>query len=264
MKMGTVPSVVPVPVLADNYAYLVVAPSGGAAVVDPSEAGPVLAAVEREGVTLRAIWNTHHHWDHVGGNRDLLATVPGLRVFGYGPDRSRIPGLTDGVEDGGRFDFEGVSVHVIFIPAHTSGHVAYHLPEDRIVFTGDTLFAGGCGRLFEGDAATMMSSLGRLSSLPPETRVYCGHEYTEKNLRFALTLEPGNAELASKHERVRAMRARGEPTMPTTIADEKATNPFLRAGSSAEIRRSVAARFPGVGDDAVTIFAKVRALKDEY
>jgi len=255
--------IVPVPVLLDNYAYLVIADSGVAAVVDPSEAKPVLDAVARERAELRAIWNTHQHWDHVGGNRDLLLADPNLKVFGCAADRSRIPGITDGVEDGGEFDFEGSRVRVIFIPAHTSGHVAYYLARERAVFTGDTLFAGGCGRLFEGDAGMMVGSLRRLVELPPDTRVYCGHEYTEKNLRFALTLEPGNAALVEKYGRAKAMTERGEPTMPTTIGEELATNPFLRS-TSVELRRSIHERFPGSSDDPVAIFAKTRELKDSF
>ncbi|MBI2964074.1 MAG: hydroxyacylglutathione hydrolase [Deltaproteobacteria bacterium] len=255
--------IVPVPVLLDNYAYLVIAESGAAAVVDPSEAAPVLRAVEREGATLAAIWNTHHHWDHVGGNRDLLIAHPDLRVVGYAGDRARIPGITDPVEDGAQFDFGGGMVRVIFVPAHTSGHVAYHLPLQNAVFTGDTLFAGGCGRLFEGDARMMSDSLGRLTALSADTRVFCGHEYTEKNLRFALTLEPSNAELAAKYRRVEAQVGRGEPTVPTTIAEELATNPFLRP-SSEELRRVVLAKFPDCPDDPIAVFAKTRELKDSF
>jgi hydroxyacylglutathione hydrolase len=152
----------------------------------------------------------------------------------------------------------------VLIPAHTSGHVAYHFPEARAVFTGDTLFAGGCGRLFEGDAAQMRSSLGRLTALPDDTRVYCGHEYTEKNLRFAAMLEPGNAALARKLAAVEALRRDGKPTVPSTIAEEKATNPFLRM-SSPELGASVRARVPGLPpDDATALFAAVRALKDRF
>ena len=206
--------IVPVSVLLDNYAYLVVADSGvrrgGRSLRGDAGAGGRNA---RERADLRAIWNTHHHWDHVGGNRDLLLAKPDLKVFGCAADRARIPGITDGVEDGEEFDFDGSPVRVIFIPAHTSGHVAYYLARERAVFTGDTLFAGGCGRLFEGDAGMMMGSLRRLIDLPSDTRVYCGHEYTEKNLRFALTLEPGNAALPRSTDEVesndRARRADG-------------------------------------------------------
>jgi hydroxyacylglutathione hydrolase len=255
--------VVPIPVLLDNYAYLVIADSGVAAVVDPSEAQPVQAAVAREGVDLRAIWNTHHHWDHVGGNRDLLLAAPRLEVYGYAGDRARIPGITNPVENGEDFDFEGIRVRVLFIPAHTSGHIAYHLPVEKVVFTGDTLFAGGCGRLFEGDASTMVASLRRLTALPGDTKIFCGHEYTERNLRFALTLEPGNAELASKHARVKAQTERREPTVPTTVAEELATNPFLRC-DSAELRASIGKRFPEAVGDPVAVFARVRELKDAF
>src|SRR5262245_20939664 len=255
--------IVPVSVLLDNYAYLVVADSGAAAVVDPAEATPVLEAATRERADLRAIWNTHHHWDHVGGNRDLLLAKPDLKVFGCAADRARIPGITDGIQDGEEFDFEGSPVRVVFIPAHTSGHIAYYLPSERAVFTGDTLFAGGCGRLFEGDAGMMVASLRRLIELPADTRVYCGHEYTEKNLRFALTLEPGNAALAEKHRRVKEMTERGQATVPTTIAEELATNPFLRS-TSAELKRSIRQRFPECSDDPIAVFAKTRELKDSF
>ena len=255
--------IVPVPVLLDNYAYLVIADSGAAAVVDPSEAKPVLAAAEREQADLKAIWNTHHHWDHVGGNRDLLLAKPDLAVYGYAGDRARIPGITKPVDDGEQFDFAGTPVSVIFIPAHTSGHIAYHLPSERSVFTGDTLFAGGCGRLFEGDAGMMVASLSRLTSLPADTKIFCGHEYTEKNLRFALTLEPGNAELAAKHRKVKDLSDRGEPTVPTTVGDELATNPFLRSNSR-ELREAIRKRFPECPDDPITVFARTRELKDAF
>ena len=255
--------IVPVPVLLDNYAYLVIADSGAAAVVDPSEAKPVLEAAEREKATLEAIWNTHHHWDHVGGNRDLLAANPRLKVVGYGGDRARIPGITDPVEDGQTFEFAGLPVRVIFIPAHTSGHIAYYLPREKAVFTGDTLFAGGCGRLFEGDPSMMVASLGRLTALPADTRIYCGHEYTEKNLRFALMLEPTNAELASKYALVKAQTERREPTVPTSVAEELATNPFLRT-DSAELRKSIREHFPDCADDPIEIFGRTRRLKDSF
>jgi hydroxyacylglutathione hydrolase len=257
--------VIPVPQLSDNYAYLIVdGSSGDAGIVDCAEAEPVLAEVARRGVTLRAVLATHHHFDHVGGNRDLLAKLPDLRVYGSADDAPRIPGITDRVRDGDSVQVGGLRGRVILIPAHTSGHVAYWFPEERAVFTGDTLFAGGCGRLFEGDAAQMMSSLAKLAALPDDARVFCGHEYTEKNLQFALTLEPGNPRLRDKMTSVQALRRAGKPTVPSTVGDEKATNPFLRTDSP-ELAASVRARLPEVpAGDAVALFAAVRGLKDRF
>lgn len=257
--------VVPVPQLADNYAYLVVDPATrDAAVVDCAEAAPVLAEAKRLGVRLTTVLATHHHFDHVGGNTDLLAAVPGLRIFGSAGDAPRIPGITDPVEDGDPVTVGRLTGRVILIPAHTSGHVAYYFPDARTVFTGDTLFAAGCGRLFEGDAGQMMASLGRLAVLPDDTRVFCGHEYTQKNLEFAVSLEPGNRAATAKLEAVRALRRDGKPTIPSTIAEEKATNPFLRT-DSAELEASVRARVGGLpAGNRTALFAAVRALKDRF
>jgi len=257
--------VVPVPQLADNYAYLLIDPATReAAVVDCAEAAPVLAELDRRGVRLVAVLATHHHFDHVGGNEDLVAAVPGLRVYGSAGDAPRIPGITDRVRDGDPIGFGRVKGRAIMIPAHTSGHVAYHFPTERAVFTGDTLFAAGCGRLFEGDAAQMMSSLGRLAALPDDTRVFCGHEYTQKNLEFAVSLEPGNKAATKKLDDVRALRKAGKPTIPSTIAEEKATNPFLRTDSP-ELAATVRGKVPGIpSNDPVALFAAVRALKDRF
>jgi hydroxyacylglutathione hydrolase len=257
--------IVPVPQLSDNYAYLLIdRASGDAAVVDCAEAGPVLDAARRHSARLVAVLATHHHFDHVGGHHDLLEANPGLGVFGSADDAPRIPGITDRVRDGETIAPAGLSARVILIPAHTSGHVAYHFPSERAVFTGDTLFVAGCGRLFEGDAAQMMRSLGKLASLSDDTAVYCGHEYTEKNLRFAATLEPGNARLREKLARVQEARRAGKPTVPSTIADEKATNPFLRTASP-ELAASVRRLVPNLPEgDPVALFAAVRTLKDNY
>jgi hydroxyacylglutathione hydrolase len=258
--------VVPVEQLADNYAYLVIDESAGiCGVVDVAEAGPVLAAAGREGATIVAILSTHHHFDHVGGNDDLLAKLPAgsVEVYGFAEDRERIPGITRGLADGEPFALGSLKGRAIFIPAHTRGHLAYHFPAERIVFTGDTLFAGGCGRLFEGDAAQMMASLTKLAGLPDDTRVYCGHEYTARNLEFAATLEPSSDALARRRDEVAALVGAGKPTVPTTIAIEKETNPFLRS-TSPELIRSVRALDAGAGTDAASIFAATRRLKDNF
>ena len=258
--------IVPVPQLMDNYAYLVVCERQGiAGVVDVAEADSVLEAARAEGVRIAAILSTHHHFDHVGGNDDLIAKLddPDLEVFGYREDAERIPGITHPLSDGETFKLGDHTGRALFIPAHTRGHLAYLFEDAGAVFTGDTLFAGGCGRLFEGDAAQMKASLEKLATLPDETAVYCGHEYTQGNLAFAATLEPGNAALAARRAEVDALRAEGRPTVPTTIALEKATNPFLRSGN-AELQASVRAKAGDVGDDDVAVFAATRSLKDEF
>jgi hydroxyacylglutathione hydrolase len=253
--------VIPIPQLMDNYAYLVVDESSNeAGIVDCAEAQPVLAVVQSEGVDLTAILPTHHHYDHVGGNEDLLAAKPGLTVYGFD---ERIPGVTQRVNDGDRIPLGSLEARIIFIPAHTTGHIAYYFERDKAVFTGDTLFAGGCGRLFEGDAAMMIKSLSKLLALADDTRVYFGHEYTEKNLQFALTLEPKNQALQSKHGWARAQNGKGAATTPTTIASEKETNPFFRWGSE-ELRATLRQKFPDLPMTDVAVFAQTRALKDAF
>jgi hydroxyacylglutathione hydrolase len=253
--------VLPIHQLMDNYAYLVVdEDTGKAGIVDCAEAEPVLRAVEREGVTLIAILPTHHHYDHVGGNTDLLKAKPGLTVYGVD---ERIPGLTDRVADGSAVHVGNLAARVLFIPAHTSGHLAYYFEREKAVFTGDTLFAGGCGRLFEGDAAMMIASLSKLMALPEDTRVYFGHEYTEKNLRFALSLEPQNAALREKYDWVVQQSRRNQPTTPTTIGSEKDTNPFFRWRSE-ELRATLRKNYRDLPTDDVSVFAKTRALKDAF
>jgi len=253
--------VVPIACLKDNYAYLVIASGGEAAVVDASEAGPVREAVRREGVCLVAIWSTHHHYHHVGGNEELVSEL-GVEVVGHVSDRGRLPAQTREVDTGDTVRVGDVEARCIHIPGHTLGAVAYYVdaPESRVVFTGDTLFCAGCGRLFEGTPAQMHASLERLTGLPGETRVLCGHEYTSSNLRFAAHVEPGNEDVARARERAKALQSRGEPAIGTTLDDERRCNPFLRVGSAA-IRATLG--IPRDADD-VTSFAAIRAAKDAF
>jgi hydroxyacylglutathione hydrolase len=254
--------VVPVPCLGDNFAYLILGRDRRQAlVVDPSEAAPVVAALEREGVELSAILNTHHHWDHVGGNDELCARFAGLRVFGHASDAGRIPGQTDRVEHGQQIEIAGFGFSILHIPGHTTGAVAYL--GQGAVFTGDTLFAAGCGRLFEGTPAMMYESLNvKLASLPDETRVYFGHEYTRSNLRFAAHMEPSNVEVHEKSKRVDEILARGEHTTPSSIGEEKRTNPFLRVDRSEIVERVAGRLSPGSGP--AEVLGAVRAEKDAF
>ncbi len=249
--------VIPVPCLSDNYAYLVAADgSAEAFVIDPSEAEPVIAALEREKLRLVAIVNTHHHHDHVGGNEGLRARFGALPVYAHASDEGRVPAQTDHVEEGRRFEVAGLTLDPLHVPGHTTGAVAYVV--EGAVFTGDTLFVAGCGRLFEGTPAMMHRSLSeKLGRLPPATRVYCGHEYTVSNLRFAVHVEPDNRAAADKLAAAQAARGRGEPTVPSTIGEELLTNPFMRCDAPA-----VAARFPGAS--VVDVFAAVRSAKDTF
>lgn len=235
--------IVRVPVLADNYAWLI--HDGDTArtiVIDPGAAPPVLDAAAARGWTVAEVWLTHWHPDHVGGAAEIR-TATGARVLGPEAERAKIPALDDGLSDGDVAELGGHAAQVWHVPGHTAGHIAFHFAADDAVFTGDTLFAMGCGRLFEGDAAQMFANFRRYARLPDDTRVYCGHEYTQSNGRFALSVDPDNAALVRRMAEVDALRAAGEPTVPTTIGAERATNPFFRAAT-------------------VAAFAELRARKD--
>ena len=224
-----------VPVLSDNYVWLAhERESGETIVVDPAVADPVLAEAARRGWRISQIWNTHWHPDHTGGNAALKAAT-GCTVTGPAAEAKKIPTLDREVREGDRVTLGPVEAVVMEVPAHTAGHIAYHLPDEKAAFVGDTLFAMGCGRLFEGTAEQMHVNLQRLGGLPPETEVYCAHEYTLSNGRFALVAEPDNAEIRERMMRVEAARAVNEATVPTTIALERATNPFMRARSAEEL-----------------------------
>lgn len=252
-----VPRVVPVPCLRDNYAYLVSLPgSKQALVVDASEAEPVLRAAAREGLDLVGVLATHHHHDHVGGNAEVAAAKPGMDIVCSEYDKDRVPAVTKTVVHGQRFEIAGMSIEVLAVPGHTLGAVAYVIGD--AVFTGDTMFVAGCGRLFEGSPAQMWDSLKlQIASLPPATRVYVGHEYTLANARFAKTIDTQNPAVDALLEKATAARDAGLPTVPSTIANELAHNPFLRVAEPA-----FTSRFGDVGD--VSVLAAVRKAKDDF
>lgn len=244
--------VVPVPCLKDNFAYLVIE-GDKAAIVDPGEAEPVEAALAKEAVQLVAIWATHHHHDHVGGVKALLAAHPGIDVVAGETDAPKIEGVTHKLPDGGEFALGILRGRVIHNPAHTLGAITFVIQD--CAFTGDTLFAAGCGRLFEGDAAMMQASLAKLVALPPATKVYFGHEYTASNLKFAAAVEPDNAAVAKRAAELTT------PSTPSTMAVELETNPFLRWASPAVI---AAAKERGAAGDPASVFGAIRAWKDKF
>lgn len=251
--------IIQIPVLHDNYVYLIhESESSTTAVVDPAVAEPVLAELDERGWKLDYILNTHHHGDHIGGNLELKRKT-GCRIVGSRPDSARIPGIDIRLEEGETFPFGRAAARVIAVSGHTLGHIAYWFPEHDALFCGDTLFAMGCGRLFEGTPAQMWDSLSKLMRLPTRTRIYCAHEYTQKNGRFALSLEPENRDLKERMERVDRMRRQHLATVPSTLAEELATNPFLRIDSP-EIRKNLAQ----ASENPVEIFAEIRRRKDHF
>ena len=224
-----------VPVLSDNYAWLIHDTASGETVaLDPGEAAPMREAAQARGWRISAIWNTHWHPDHVAGNAELKAAT-GTAVTGPAAEAAKIATMDHGAREGDRMRIGAHEAVAIETPGHTAGHIAFHFADEALLFTGDTLFAMGCGRLFEGSAEQMWGNMRRLAALPGDTRVFCGHEYTQSNGRFALVADPDNAALRDRMAHVDRLRAAGEPTVPFTVAEEQATNPFLRAGTASEL-----------------------------
>lgn len=251
------------PALSDNYIFLLHEPAQQiAAVVDPADAIPVLRKLGELGADLIAIFNTHHHADHVGGNVRLLRSFPDAVVYGGAEDRGRIPGQQVFLQEGDRVTFGDRVAQIFFVPGHTRAHIAYYFApvnaaEVGDLFCGDTLFSGGCGRLFEGTPAQMIQSLGKLRNLPDHTRVWCAHEYTLKNLQFALTVDVDNRDLQQRFAEVKAMRDRLEATIPANLGIEKRTNPFLRWDNQ-HLQTVTKAK------DNVQTFARLRGMKDHF
>jgi len=250
----------PIPAFNDNYIWLLRVPGSPlATVVDPGDAGPVIARLEAEGLSLTDMLITHHHGDHVGGIMALRARWPQARV--HGPAGERIPACEHPLREGDQVTPEGLplTLRVLEVPGHTAGHIAYH--GGGLLFCGDTLFAGGCGRLFEGTAAQMHASLAKLAGLPAQTLVHCAHEYTEANLRFASLVEPANPALLARIRAVAALRAAGQPSVPSRLAEELETNPFLRS-DQASVRRAAERHAGRPLSDTIEVFATVRRWKD--
>ena len=254
---------VPLPAFEDNYIWALAGGDGTALVVDPGDPAPVLAAMA-EGLRPVAILVTHHHNDHIDGLAALAAAVPGIEILA--PHDERIPLATRRVDDGDRFHAAGIGFETLAVPGHTRSHVAFHagnVGEAPLLFCGDTLFSLGCGRLFEGTPAQMLASLDRLAALPGDTRVCCTHEYTWSNAAFALVVDPDNAALQARAEAIRDLRARLQPTLPVTLAEERATNPFLRCDDPT-IRAAIATRLGRPPVDRVETFAALREWKNVF
>lgn len=248
-----------IPVLNDNYVYLAREPEAGlCAVIDPAVAAPVMERADALGWKITHILNTHHHGDHVGGNMEIKQAT-GCTIVGPKADRDRIPGIDIELGDGDRWMFGDQEAQVFDVPGHTRGHIGYWFAGSKTLFIGDTLFALGCGRLFEGTPAQMWHSLSKLEVLPDDTRIYCAHEYTQSNARFALTVETSNKALAERARMIDSMRAKGQPTVPSMMGEERLTNPFLRA-AEADLQRDIGM----AGADPVAVFAEVRQRKDNF
>lgn len=247
------------PAWTDNYIYILYDEArGDAVVVDPTEAAPVKAFLAQKKLNLLAIINTHHHPDHIGGNLELRKET-GCPIYGYKGDASRIPGITNPLDEGDAFTLLGQHIKVMFVPGHTTGHIAYYFARLGWIFSGDVIFAMGCGKLFEGTPLQLLTSMEKICELPQDTWICCTHEYTLANSKFALAVDPHNPRLSARIEQEKRRRDKGEPTVPTTVALEKSTNPFLRC-DSIEIQKTLGM----LGADKLEVFTALRKMKDKF
>ena len=251
--------ITPIPCLTDNYAYIIYDKNSKTiGVVDPSEAKPIISFLKKEEMKLNYILNTHHHFDHIGGNLELKK-IYNAKVLGFEGDKHRIPGIDITVKDKEVWNFGNSAVKIFHIPGHTLGHICFFFEKEKIVFTGDTLFSLGCGRIFEGDHKQMLDSLNKIKKLPKDTQIYCGHEYTSKNAEFCMKYDSDNVNLKKKFETIKKLRSENLPTIPTTLEDELNTNIFLRCDQN-----DLKIKLNMKNQEDFKIFKKVRDLKDSF
>ena len=251
--------IIPIPCLADNYAYIINdCSSKTVGVVDPSEAQPIISFLEKENIKLNYILNTHHHFDHVGGNAELKKKY-NAKVIGFAGDRHRIPEIDIAIKDNEYWIFGNSSIKILHIPGHTLGHICFFFEKEKIAFTGDTLFSLGCGRIFEGNHKQMLNSLNRIKNLPKETKIYCGHEYTYKNAEFCMKYDNQNSDLIKQFQRIKKLRSNNLPTIPVSLEDELKSNIFLRCDQS-----DLKIKLNMKNKEDLKVFTKVRDLKDNF
>tara|TARA_B100000586_G_scaffold205930_1_gene153512 strand:- start:51 stop:812 length:762 start_codon:yes stop_codon:yes gene_type:complete len=251
--------VIPIQCLTDNYAYIIIDNNSKTiGVVDPSEAEPIAFFLKKKNLKLNYILNTHHHFDHIGGN-NKLKKMYNAKVVGFFGDKHRIPGIDITLKDGERWNFSNTTIKILHIPGHTLGHICFFFEKEKIAFTGDTLFSLGCGKIFEGDHKQMLNSLNKIKELPKETMIYCGHEYTYKNAEFCMKYDKDNINLKKKFEKIKKLRLKNLPTIPSVLDDELKSNIFLRCNQN-DLKIKINMK----NEEDFKVFKKVRDLKDSY
>jgi len=251
--------ITPIPCLTDNYAYIIYDNnSKTTGVVDPSESQPIISFLKRKNIKLNYILNTHHHFDHIGGNVELKK-IYNAKIIGFEGDKHRIPGIDIALKNNDKWNFGNSTIKVFHIPGHTLGHICFFFEKEKIAFTGDTLFSLGCGRIFEGDHKQMLASLHKIKKLPKDTKIYCGHEYTYKNAEFCMKYDGNNNDLKKKFEKIKKLRSENLPTIPSSLEDELKSNIFLRCN-----QKDLKIKLNMKNQEDFKVFKKVRDLKDSF